>query len=64
MKPSGDTWFAYLLRCADGTLYTGIAKDVNRRCEQHNAGTASGILAAVAPPASSTRKPTPAEVSP
>jgi predicted GIY-YIG superfamily endonuclease len=28
------------LRCAGGTLYTGIAKDVNLRC-QHNAGTAS-----------------------
>lgn len=38
---SGDTWFVYLLRCADGSLYTGIAKDVSRRCEQHNAGTAS-----------------------
>src|SRR5689334_2316067 len=24
-----------------GSLYTGIAKDVNRRCDQHNAGTAS-----------------------
>ena len=22
-------------------MYTGIAKDVSRRCEQHNAGTAS-----------------------
>jgi UV DNA damage endonuclease len=40
-KLSGDRWFVYLLRCADGTLYTGIAKDVNRRCQQHNAGTAS-----------------------
>jgi len=35
------TWFVYLLRCVDGTLYTGIAKDVSRRCQQHNAGTAS-----------------------
>jgi predicted GIY-YIG superfamily endonuclease len=34
-------WFVYLLRCADGTLYTGIAKNVSRRCQQHNAGTAS-----------------------
>ena len=34
-------WFVYLLRCGDGTLYTGITKDVSRRCEQHNAGTAS-----------------------
>ena len=40
-KVHGDRWFVYLLRCADGTLYTGIAKDVSRRCEQHNAGTAS-----------------------
>jgi predicted GIY-YIG superfamily endonuclease len=40
-NPPGDRWFVYLLRCADGTLYTGIAKDVSRRCQQHNAGTAS-----------------------
>ena len=40
-KPPGDKWFVYLLRCADGSLYTGIAKDVSRRCRQHNAGTAS-----------------------
>jgi hypothetical protein len=40
-KSSSDLWFVYLLRCADGTLYTGIAKDMNRRCRQHNAGTAS-----------------------
>ena len=30
-----------MVRCADGSLYTGIAKDVTRRCRQHNAGTAS-----------------------
>ncbi|HEV3259313.1 MAG TPA: GIY-YIG nuclease family protein [Gemmataceae bacterium] len=40
-KPPSDRWFVYLLRCADGSLYTGIAKDVDRRCQQHNAGTAS-----------------------
>jgi predicted GIY-YIG superfamily endonuclease len=40
-KPAANKWFVYVLRCADGSLYTGIAKDVNRRCEQHNAGTAS-----------------------
>ena len=38
---SGDGWFVYLLRCADGSLYTGISNDVPRRLEQHNAGTAS-----------------------
>src|ERR1051325_4537885 len=40
-KPPQDLWFVYILRCADGSLYTGIAKDVRRRCQQHNAGTAS-----------------------
>jgi UV DNA damage endonuclease len=35
------TWFVYLLRCADGSLYTGITNDLDRRVEQHNAGTAS-----------------------
>ncbi len=34
-------WSVYLLRCADGSLYTGITNDVARRVEQHNAGTAS-----------------------
>ena len=40
-KRSGTEWFVYLLRCGDGTLYTGITKDVTRRTQQHNAGTAS-----------------------
>lgn len=35
------TWFVYLLRCADGSLFTGIGTGVPRRLEQHNAGTAS-----------------------
>lgn len=34
-------WFVYILRCADDTLYTGITTDLIRRCDQHNAGTAS-----------------------
>jgi predicted GIY-YIG superfamily endonuclease len=38
---SRDRWFVYLLRCADGTLYTGITRDLERRCRQHEAGTAS-----------------------
>jgi predicted GIY-YIG superfamily endonuclease len=40
-KRPREKWFVYLLRCADGSLYTGIAKDVDRRCRQHNAGKAS-----------------------
>ncbi len=33
--------FIYILRCADGSLYTGIAKDVARRLAEHQAGRAS-----------------------
>lgn len=29
------TWHIYLVRCADGSLYTGISTDVSRRLEQH-----------------------------
>jgi len=36
-----NAWFVYVLRCSDGSLYTGITTDVERRIEQHNAGTAS-----------------------
>ncbi len=31
----------YILRCNDGTLYTGAAKDLARRLAQHDAGRAS-----------------------
>jgi len=30
--------FVYILRCADGSLYTGIARDADRRLRQHQAG--------------------------
>lgn len=35
------TWFVYILRCADGTYYTGITTDLNRRVAEHN-GARSG----------------------
>ncbi len=37
----GNSWFVYILRCSDDSLYTGITTAVDRRIEQHNAGTAS-----------------------
>lgn len=40
-EPPAENWFVYLLRCSDGSLYTGITTDLTRRCRQHNAGTAS-----------------------
>lgn len=35
------SWCCYILRCADGTLYTGISNDVERRLATHNVGSAS-----------------------
>ena len=29
-------WYVYLLRCADGTLYTGVTIDPERRVKEHN----------------------------
>jgi predicted GIY-YIG superfamily endonuclease len=40
-KRAAEIWFVYILRCADGTLYTGITKDLTHRCQQHNDGTAA-----------------------
>ena len=35
-------WFIYMLRCADGSLYTGITTDVVRRVAEHNGDGAPG----------------------
>lgn len=32
-------WSVYMLRCRDGSLYTGVTMDVERRFAQHRAGT-------------------------
>ncbi len=41
--PPGDpeSWSLYILRCHDGTFYTGITKDIERRLEMHNQGKAA-----------------------
>ncbi len=32
------SWFVYILRCADETLYTGVTTDLERRVHEHNSG--------------------------
>ena len=34
----GNSWYLYILRCGDGSLYTGITTDVQARLEAHRAG--------------------------
>lgn len=36
------SWHVYLLRCADGSLYTGVARDLARRLRQHNGELVGG----------------------
>ncbi len=31
-------WYVYILKCGDGTLYTGITTDVSRRLQLHQSG--------------------------
>ncbi|HVY39379.1 MAG TPA: GIY-YIG nuclease family protein [Polyangia bacterium] len=38
-SPRSGSWYVYLLRCADGTLYCGIARDVRARLAAHAAGS-------------------------
>ena len=33
---SGKHWFLYVVGCCDGTLYTGVTTDLNRRVNEHN----------------------------
>ncbi len=35
----GVIWYVYVARCADGTLYCGIARNVAQRIAAHDAGT-------------------------
>ncbi len=32
------SWHVYIVQCCDGSLYTGVAKDLENRIAQHNAG--------------------------
>jgi putative endonuclease len=31
-------WYVYMLHCSDGTLYTGVTTDLERRLREHNRG--------------------------
>lgn len=40
-ETAGAGWSLYILSCRDGSLYTGVTTDVERRLREHQAGTAS-----------------------
>ena len=37
MAPAQKSWFLYLIRCCDNSLYTGITIDLERRFAEHEA---------------------------
>ena len=42
-------WFCYLLECADGSFYVGIAQDLASRVKRHNDGAGAPFTAARRP---------------
>ena len=36
---SDTPWYVYMVQCRDGSLYTGIAKDLEKRVKEHNSGS-------------------------
>ncbi|MHB1399922.1 MAG: GIY-YIG nuclease family protein [Trichloromonadaceae bacterium] len=42
-------WQVYIILCSDGSLYTGITTDVERRFAQHLAGTGAKYVRGRAP---------------
>ncbi len=41
-RPAAETeglWYLYIVECRDGSLYTGVTNDIERRVVQHNEGT-------------------------
>ena len=40
-----QTWYVYILRCKDNSLYTGITTNVNRRVREHNTSNTRGAKA-------------------
>ncbi len=39
-----DDWYLYLVRCRDGSLYTGVTTDIDRRLEAHRGNLGAKYL--------------------
>lgn len=48
-KKTRGRWLLYILKCSDGTFYTGITNDLVKRVESHNSGKASRYTRARVP---------------
>ncbi len=39
-----DLWYLYILKCRNGSFYTGITKDIKKRIDEHESGKGSKYL--------------------
>jgi putative endonuclease len=39
LNTADASWFVYIVECSDGTLYTGVTTDLQKRLDAHNNGT-------------------------
>ena len=46
---SDEPWFCYMLRCRDGSIYVGAAKDPEKRVQRHNWGVGAKFTASRRP---------------
>lgn len=44
IEPERAPWCVYVLRCSNGSLYTGITNDLKKRIERHRLGTGSKFV--------------------
>ena len=49
MEEEAKEWFCYMVRCRDGTLYTGVATDPRERVKKHNWAVGAKFTAARRP---------------
>ena len=49
MKTKKQTWYVYILRCYDGSLYTGIATNIPHRISEHRRKKGSAYVRAHLP---------------
>src|SRR5258706_10178717 len=49
MRAVVPDWFVYMLKCGDGSLYTGIARDVDARLAKHRKGSGARYTRGRAP---------------
>lgn len=47
--PSSEVWTVYMVRCANGALYTGITNDLGGRIAAHNEGKGARYTASFGP---------------